>query len=408
MDTPILCSPANATIVNNATRYSGIFGNGQVSSGANPRVPVAEAGTFSGLVVRLGTAMSGGTSLVVTFQLGTGGATPSDTAMTVTFLPGDQVKAYAGSAISAAAGDEVMIKWVPTGTPTLPADIQCALIFTGTAAGTSILSSGHGSTANANFLIVGNGGANATETTQTLIAPCAGVIDKMYVRRNTATGAGATASYTLRQGVGGAAMADTALAVTIDNSALVGNTTSSISVAAGDFLSIGLTVSAGPAPAAAVGNVGLRWTPTIEGEALLFASASTGASSAADRFIMVNGTITASGTTESDAYNIAPMAFTARKLYGRVTTAPASGKSWTDTLMVAGAAQTLTASVADANTTFTPDTTNSVSVANQNLIDLRITPAGTPTAYGAMGMGMVAFTGVEGGGGGRMLLMGVG
>ena len=401
MDTPILCSPSNAGIVSNATRFSGIMGNGSVSSGANPRVPITEAGAFSKLVVRLGAALTGSSqTLVVTVMKNN-----VDTALTVTFNTGDQVKADTTHSFDVAAGDDVQIKWVASATAGVANDVQCALVFTGTTASKSILSAGHAATSAATFLAVGSTPLNATETNIIVVAPCDGVIDRIRARRTTAPGAGQSVTYTLRLGASGGAMSNTGLASTISDTNTAGTEgTTSVSVAAGDFLSIGVTVSGTPASSA--GNVGLSWTPTIEGEALLFAAANSGASSSANRFIFPNGQV--AQATESDAYGIAPMAFTARKLYGRVTTAPASGKSWTTDLMIAGAAQSLTAAVADANTTFTPDTTNSVSVANQNLIDLRIRPAGTPTAYGALGTGMVAFTGVEGGGGGRLLLMGVG
>jgi len=395
VDTPILCSPANATIVNSANRFSGLAG--AVSSGANPRCPIAEAGTLSNLTIRLGAALTTGT-LVVTVMVNN-----VDTALAVTLTSGEQVEVSAGP-ISVNAGDDVQIKWAPASTPDIASAVQASLVFTGTTSGKSVLFSSHGATGSATFLALGAGTVNVTETSVTVVAPCAGVIDKIYARRTTAPGAGQSVTYTLRLGAAGGAMANTALAATISDTNQTANATSSVSVAAGDFLTIGMTI--GGAPASSAGNVGLSWVPDIDGEALLFASPNTGASSAADRFVMVNGQV--AQATETDAYCIAPMAFTMKKLYGRVTTAPGSGKSWTTALMIAGAAQSLTAAVADANTTFTPDTTNTVSVASQNLIDLRIRPAGTPTAYGALGTGMVAFTGVEGGGGGRMLLMGVG
>ncbi len=400
MDTPILCSPQNATIVTNATRFSGLCGLGSVSSTAQFRCRVAEAGTLSALTVRLGSAMSpAGQTLVVTVMVNN-----VDSAMTVTFNNGDQVKAYAGSAIAVSAGDDVQIKYVASATATIPNAVQTSLVFTGTDAGKSVLFAIHAVTAAATFLAPGSGVANVTETSVTVVAPCAGVIDKIYARRTTAPGAGQSVIYTLRLGAGGGAMANTALATTIADTNTVSNASSSISVAAGDFISIGVTITGTPVSSA--GTVGLSWVPAIDGEALLFASPNTGASSSADRFVMVNGQV--AQATETDAYCIAPMAFTARKLYGRVTTAPAAGKSWTAALMIAGAAQTLSAAVADANTTFTPDTVDQVSVANQGLIDLRIRPSGTPTAYGALGTGMVAFTGVEASGGGKMLLMGAG
>lgn len=401
MDTPILCSPANAGIVSNATRFSGIMGNGQVSSGANPRVPITEAGTFSKLVVRLGAALTGSSqTLVVTVMKNN-----VDTALTVTFNTGDQVKADTTHSFDVAAGDDVQIKWVASATAGVANDVQCALVFTGTTASKSILSAGHGATAAATFLAVGSSPLNATETNIIVVAPCAGVIDRIRARRTTAPGAGQSVTYTLRLGASGGAMSNTGLASTVSDTNTAGTEgTTSVSVAAGDFLSIGVTVSGTPASSA--GNVGLSWTPTIEGEALLFAAANSGASSSANRFIFPNGQV--AQATETDAYSIAPMAFTMKKLYGRVTTAPGSGKSWTDTLMIAGAAQTLVASVADTNTVLTPDTTHSDPVASQALIDMRIAPSGTPTAYGAMGLGMVAYTGVDATGGGGMLLMGVG
>lgn len=405
MDTPVLCNPPISTVINSAIRYSPPSGNGAAASSQTQRMPIAEAGTFSAMVVRLAAALTTG-SLTVTLQVGTGGGVPADTAMTLTFNAGDQVKVYGGSPISVSAGDEVMIKWSPTSTPDISNLVALAFVFTATASGKSQLFCSHSATAAATFVALGSSPANATESNVAVICPTDGVISKIYARRSAAPGAGAAYTYTLRKGATLGAMADTALSVTISTTAVANNATASVSVSAGDFLSIGGVPSSPTAPASGIGLIALDWAPTVDGEALLFAVANSGASSSANRFIVPNGQVPQA--TEADAYSIAPMAFTMKKLYGRVTTAPGSGKSWTDTLMIAGAAQTLVASVADTNTVLTPDTTHSDSVASQALIDMRIAPSGTPTAYGAMGLGMVAYTGVAATGGGGMLLMGAG
>lgn len=390
MDTPIFCNPPPTVIVNSGNRFTGLAGNGAASSSAQQRQPIAEAGSFKSMTIGLAAPLTTGT-LVVTLQVGTGGAVPSDTAMTVSFAAGDQFKTYNATSIAVLAGDEIDIKWTPSGTPDISNAVAASLVFEATTTGKSVIFASHSATASATFLAPGSAPLNGTELSVTVVAPTNGVISKIYARRSVVPGAGTSATYTLRVGAGGGAMANSALAVTISDSNFTNSATGSVSISAGDFLSIGVTISG--TPASAIGLVCLDWAPTIDGEALLFSAANTGASSAADRFIMVNGQVPTA--TESDNYNVAPLAFTARKMYLRTTTAPgtaSSGKSWTNALMVGGAASALTAQVLE-TATQANDTTHSVSVAANDLIDTRIRPASTPVAYSGMGISMVAFTG---------------
>lgn len=78
---------------------------------------------------------------------------------------------------------------------------------------------------------------------------------------------------------------------------------------------------------------------------------------------------------------VAPYAGTVRNLYGRVSTAPAAGQTFTLTVMKNGAAQTLTCQFTDAGVTAN-DTSNSFSVVAGDRVSMRVVTTATSGDYG--------------------------
>ncbi|WP_337186571.1 hypothetical protein [Phenylobacterium sp.] len=395
MKTPLFIGLVPNAIVNNANRFMAPVGSASGSSTAIPRVPICEAGTLSRLKVRLGTELSGGGQYV--FTLMKNNAAES---MAVTLTSGEQSETDTVNTVAVGEGDDIMIRCTPTSTPTTQANVQLGMVFEATAPGKGIIVAFHAASGAALFMALGGLGSDNAEGDVQVIAPTSGTISKIRARRNTAPGGIEEVTYTLR--VNGV---DSALSCTISGSDTQDSGAASVAIAAGDLLSIGVTIS--DLPASSVGGVSLDWAPTVDGESLFFGTGNTGLSNAAARYMQVAGV--AGRDTEADAQGVAPIAFTARALRARTVTAPGSGKSWTYALRKSGASQDLTCTIADAATS-AADATHSVAVAEDDLVNILIAPTATPTATASMTVSMVAYVpGAAPPSGGRnLLLMGVG
>lgn len=404
METPVFAMSGpntgpSASFVRYAPLANGAAVATWVSSTTQARTRFARAGTARNLYVRLPNAPNTGKSY--TFNVMKNDvATTLEVAISDAATTGSDVDI--GHAITIAEGDDLCIRCTPSGTPDAIANVQIGFVFESTDAGKSVLFSSHATTAAALYMKVGSSNAaGVTEPAARNYLPVGGVIDRMYVRRHTAPTAGNSVTYTLQvDGV------DTALSATISDANLTASdTAAAVSVSAGQYISINVTISG--TPATAVGTVGLDWSPTTDGEALMLAGGGT-VSSVADNYgnAMGNGNATA---TEAAFYAVAPMALTLRKLRADVTTDPGSGKSRAFTVRKGGVSQALTCTIADTNVTAS-DTSNTVSVSAGDLLNFLTVPTNTPTAPGAFAMSMVAYTGAAApsGGGGNLLLLGVG
>jgi len=393
VQTPILLTSATGAVNNAANRYLTVAGAAGGSSTNQFRIPVPAAGTFSLLRVRLPAPLTQGSIQFEVYKNG------SSTGLTTTLTSGGataQENSDTTHSFSVNAGDDIVVLATPSSTPDPISFTQIGLVFEATTPGQSVVLMAHAATASDTFLSPGMQ-INGAEATVQAIAPCAGTITALYARRNTSPG-GPTVTYTLR--INGA---DTALAAAVTSTTTVSDT-DSIAVAAGDLISVGV-VATGGAPASSAGGVGLAFTPTVDGEALVFALATSGFSNSASRYLAPSQAV--AQATEADAQGVAPMAFTMKKLRVRVNTAPTSGKSWAFTGRKAGASQALTTTIQNAETT-SPAVTTDFSVAAGDVLGTLIAPTSTPAALSNLSVSYVAYTGATASGYANLLLMGVG
>ncbi|MEP7234129.1 MAG: hypothetical protein ABI778_02420 [Ignavibacteriota bacterium] len=105
-----------------------------------------------------------------------------------------------------------------------------------------------------NFLQFGGFGDNGIENKTQIVITRAATLQNLYINLTAAPGAGASKTVTVR--VNGV---NTALTVTVAGAATAGNNTANtVSVAAGDLLSIQVIHSAGPAPAGSIIATGME------------------------------------------------------------------------------------------------------------------------------------------------------
>lgn len=288
--------------------------------------------------------------------------------------------------------------------------VQISATFTSTANNESfLLSSGSTSVAtNANATYASFGGYNvytATEAQFAMAMPTAGVIDQLYVNGPVAApGASKTWTLTLWKNHAATSLACFMTGTGSGNGITFcqdTNTGHAVTVAAGDTISIEncpSTVSAGvcqasTTPAANLFTVAARFVPTKPGESVLTTAIYTGnvPGAATTRFFGTDSTAN-DNATETNAYGIAPVDMTIKKLNVALSPAPGAGSpSRTFTLMTGAPGSTAAVSPTCPITTGTTCTdATSASITATNAIDWRMTSANTPASLTALSIAAVA------------------
>jgi hypothetical protein len=226
---------------------------------------------------------------------------------------------------------------------------------------------------------------NSTQATRTTVIPVAVDLSNFYFEIDTQPGVGKSFAFTImKNGVA------TALTVTISgtNTSAIDNT-HTVSFAAGDTVALQCVPSTTPAA-----STNHYWTlnaaPTGGNNQPIVVGTTTAPSTSASNYANLHGSGSSGAmwsATETDKSFPMPTAGSFTNLYINLQTAPASGKSWTYTLMVNGSPSALTATVSNTATTAN-DTTHTVNVSVGDLVSLQITPSGTPTAAGTHGFGL--------------------
>lgn len=340
------------------------------------RTPVPIAGTLKGFIFRCPATISAGTWAMSVQKNGVD-------VMTATCSTGVQIATDA-TEVAFGAGDDIQLKLVPTSTPTAQANgVQVVLIYETAPNRSLVLSNVPASAVTTAFFmpINGTGTITMTEATATAVMPCAGTFETIYGILSAAPGTTSTVTATLY--VNGA---PSSLATTLGSADTTKNEASSVSVSAGDLITIQRSTN-GTAPASATLSLGLEFRPAVDGESPQFTypgAPNTGAT----RYQYPSGN--AATSAESTAQMMVTTGYKVRSLYLNLVTAPAAGKNWAITGRKGGVSQTVTATVADAATTGN-DTTHDFDVVDQDLIDWMIVPTGTPTGATNMRLGWVAY-----------------
>ena len=391
MFTPLITSTSVTS--NAATRYLGFAGgnaNSIGTSSAQVAAPIAIAGTISSLSVQLSTTVTTGTW---TFVLNKNGTDDANFKCSIT---SGTTCTYSATTVTVAAGDLVVWALEPTSTPTaqtlfqvsatLTATTGISAIFAGTQAGTQP------STTVPNYAYFGGAGAAwlSTELLAENVIPTSGTIDNLFVAIN-ATPSPGTYAITVNHNTSA-----TSLTCTISSTSPCSDTNGAhaFTVAAGDTISVQVAPSS--TPASRFITVSARWTPTINGEALLFGTTSTFPSTNVTRYLNLNGTASSSGT-EANFNTVAGSAFTVKKLYVQIAPQPGAAATRTITLRAntanAGSpgALSCTIGVGVGVTGTCNDTTNSYLTSAADLLDVQTTITGTDAALTQFTVGAVAF-----------------
>ena len=371
-------------ISNTSTTYGTIASTGPLGNNVSGTETVAEtvmpiAGTISHLVASEPGIATGSYAITV-IKNGTA-ATPSCTISSSTPCSDDS------DSVNVVAGDRISVRFTPTGTPTA-STILGSFLFTasGTANEAPLFSTPETLTfSNSATQFMGFGSSstsNATEVSVSSVVPTSGVIDRLFLNVRTAPAVSTSWTATLFHETSGNCAAGgstglTTLAATITgtgSATQASDLTHSVSVAAGDCISVQISYTG--APTATAGTVGVRWTPTTTSEYPLMVSSATSINTGAStiRWIPANG-VSAGVSTESQAYAIVPNAgFTTiatKELYTVQSSLAGGTSARTWTLRQNGTS--ISPSCSQATTSASCSSTNSGSLTSENYFDLQYT-----------------------------------
>lgn len=388
MITPIMTVGSAAAPSNTAANYvsysGGIWGTSVFRD-----APISVAGSINGLRVRLPTAVASGNYIFTLYK----NQTATGLACSIT---SSATTCTNNTSVSVAFGDTLMWQSCPgshsgvggscsASSATLQSTgISISAVFTSTANGESFVTMGKAiapsaSITNYNYFGPTSSSWQATEANISGIMPTSGVLDQLRVD-GSAPGAAKSVTWTVfKNGVATAITCQMAGSGSGAGITFCSDTTHSVSVAAGDTLSLESVVSGTPT----TGNTGasMRFTPTVAGEAVSMSVQVAWLSTGSTRWM--SGTDPANSSTEAGIFSLVPVAFTLKKLYCALDAAPGAGtpsRTWTNRFGTGGGQSSGSISCGLTTTASNSDTTNTYSAAVDDLINWQETPANTPAS----------------------------
>jgi hypothetical protein len=217
-----------------------------------------------------------------------------------------------------------------------------------------------------------------------------GTIKNLLFQITTAPGGGKTRTITLNKNT-----TPTALTCTItDPATSCSDLVNSVSVSAGDLLSVSTTPSGTPTNPG-VNTWSMIFSSTTAKESLISNQSTTGFSTTLTRYAPIFGTWGASNATENLVQQVMPTSGTFKNLRASISVAPGSGKSSTFTVSKNVTPTALTCTISDAATTCT-DLLNSFTFVAGDLITLQSVPSGTPSAAATVNFSVTFLADVDG------------
>lgn len=374
MDSYKLCEHGSPAA--NATRYAAFSSGAAASSWETGEDAVeqlvASAGTIKNLYIEL--AVAPGVASTAAFTLRKNGA---DTALTVTISGTDTTGSDTSNTVTFAAGDRINWKCVTSAVASGSTNPRISADYAGDTANESLLLGRIDATGDNVYYPI-DGWGSSTQSTFVLakqLIATAGTIKKLYVRLNTAPGAGNSRTFTVYKNG-----STTALTLTISNTDTTGNdTTHSFTVAAGDKLALFNNDDA--TSAATQVSWGCVFTADTAGEFPILGGTNDDPSNSATEYITINSVNGTFGTWNATEANRLAFGRTSwvKNMYVELTTAPGAGNSYTFTLRNNAGATALSVAISEANTTGNDSEATGVAITNNDNLGLQSVPASTPT-----------------------------
>lgn len=216
---------------------------------------------------------------------------------------------------------------------------------------------------------------NATELNSRSVVPIAGTLKNLYIRLGAAPTAGKSFAFTVEKNG-----SDSTITCTVsDANTSCNDTTHTLSLAAGDTISI-KSVPSGTPTAPTTMQIGVVFSATTSTDAVLLGSTrSANLSNTTTQYDYLGGAGSPNATLNlRDAP--APVSGVIDKLYVELSGTPGAGTGYTFTVLKNGVSSGITCDVTGTNTTCN-DTTHTSSIAADDLLSIQLSvQSGTPTA----------------------------
>lgn len=392
MQQAIVGSVGGTVLATTGTQYDGLFAGSEAAGATetqkNSVCPINTK--FSKMYVSLqnnatGAAQSPDNGAGVQSWVFTLRVNETDTALTCTISEAQTSCSDLTDSVNITAGQRVDISITASGTPVATALANYGFL-SDSGKNTSMVIGGSNSTTHTTgtqYISVSGQGTswNATEATRQAIIPTAGTFSNFYVSLETAPDNGVgTQSNTWTIKKNGVA---TAVTCTISEAAKTcSDTSNSFAVVAGDKIAIDMTVT-GTSTTSVGQGWGIKFAPTIDGESIYIVGGNTAPSASAANYTALND-ITGWNASYFFRDQLSATQVIYKKLYAAVTTAPDNGvgtQSYAFTLRDDNSNTALTCTISEAATSCN-DTSNTVTSAENSLMDILSTPANTPAATG--------------------------
>jgi len=369
------------------TRYGCVFDTGDDggTGESNEQFPVAVAGTIDNLYASMEPAP--GTGETVDFTMRKNGG---DTSLTCQISGTGKSANDTSNSFTVARDDYISFKTVSSNNGSFAGGRpRIGWRFTPTTSDEVLLSggvdgSGSGFGADSKYYTLsGMRVGDTTEINRQIVFPCAGTLDNMTVLNSTGPGSGDTRTFTVRKNGSG-----TNLAVTLSDFETTGeDTVDSVTIAAGDLLSIQHTYTGTPT-SSVDGGWSFRFVPDTAGDFPIMATHTNAAATGSTEYNHCSSMGNNWETPEANVTVPTPMDFNTKNVYANFQTAPGAGKSWTHSFRDDVANSGLAVTISDTATS--NNATHATKIDTGSLIGWTSEPSGTPTASGAHTLSITA------------------
>ncbi|GAI01017.1 unnamed protein product, partial [marine sediment metagenome] len=220
-------------------------------------------------------------------------------------------------------------------------------------------------------------GPRSSEIEVRCVCPTSGIIKNLYVQLSQDPGV-APDAYTITLRLNGATVAQSSIVTIVADDRTGNDVAHNLAVVASDVLTVMITPTGDPDILGVA--MGLTFVAAIDGESLILGGSFNPYDNTATEYNHLTGTVESPWTvTEAERYQLAQKC-TLKKLYVLLDAAPGAGNKFTFTVRKNAASPSggLVVEIADAATTGN-DTTNTITVVNDDELDLMCVPTNTPT-----------------------------
>ena len=364
------------------TMYIPFYGVGGNNTGTlwnsvetNEQTVIPADGTLDDLRITLQNApdLGAGTqSFTFTLRVGAAGTTLgcaiSETATTCTDSDG----------VAVTAGQLISFESVPANTPTV-GDAFWTATWTPTTADKTIFMGGTGSnalaTSGTDYLAISGTSAVTTNSfDKEIVIPTGGTLRDLYVELGTAPGGVTTRVFTVTGDAGTFSCTVTGVETTCNN------TSSTLAISAGETYVISSTVTG--TPAASIVKYGLVFDPTTEGDWIIAHPSTDTLNDTTTEYRNVSGAGGVWISTEVDRRQLA-QAFTIKNFYVEASGLAGAGNSYVFTPRKGIADMSATFTCTTDNTNVQCSDTESITIADDDLLSFEVVPVSTPTVQDA-------------------------